>query len=83
MQEPELPAAAAGEGLAGLSYWWKAEWLLSGRRVAIADIGQLPAFSKRMVKRESLQPLETRLCREKEKWPAPASGYDDKPVVSR
>jgi hypothetical protein len=28
--------------------WWKADWRLSGTRVAIADIGQLPAFPKRI-----------------------------------
>ena len=30
--------------------WWKPDWLLSGRRVAIADIGQLPAFPKRIAR---------------------------------
>lgn len=33
----------------------KPDRLLSGGRVAIADIGQLPAFPKRMVKRENFR----------------------------
>lgn len=39
-----------GSGRAGMGR--KADWRLLGGRVAIADIGQLPAFPKRMVDRE-------------------------------
>jgi hypothetical protein len=45
----EQSAAAAGSRLQllNVALWWNAERLLSGRRVAIADIAELPLLSKR------------------------------------